>query len=377
GSGVFPVLAQAPAGEMKGKGRTAEDVVDAATWGVLQEGFRDGFGADADHLREPEDIDAAVAAGFTMFTIDAGPYIDDSADGMSDKELEARYAHLDFEVLRASAGALLAVYEGRAFRLADGSRIAFEEDAFLLAAVKFGRAIAQTVKMYRHLAATSRGEFEVEVTMDEASSPTSPAEHFFFAEELRRLGVKFVSLAPRLTGGFEKGVDYIGDVDAFRRSFAEHVAVMKTLGPYKISIHSGADKFSIYPVIAELAGGMVHVKTGGASYLEAVRVVARADPALFREILDFSRRRYEKCSASRKVSADVSKVPAAKALRDDDLPYLLDQSDARQVLHVTSDMVLGAKRLRKRMLKTLNGAEEMHYAALAEYFGRHVAPFAR
>ena len=101
-------------------------------------------------------------------------------------------------------------------------------------------------------------------------------------------------MASRLVGRFEKGVVYIGDKDEFRRSFAQHVAVMKALGPYKISIHSGSDKFSIYPIVpivAELAGPYVHVKTAGTSYLEAIQSIAMIAPALFREILDFAHQR--------------------------------------------------------------------------------------
>ncbi|MCK4276566.1 MAG: hypothetical protein KAX78_08630, partial [Phycisphaerae bacterium] len=208
---------------------------------------------------------------------------------------------------------------------------------------------------------------------------TSPAEHYFFAAELERLGVKWVSMAPRFIGRFEKGVDYIGDLGEFRASFAEHVAVMRTVGPYKISIHSGSDKFSIYPIVCELTGGLVHLKTAGTSYLEAIRAIATIDPGLFRATLDFARDRYETDKATYHVSADLTKVPGADTLSDEQLPALLDDFDARQVLHVTFGSVLTAddgERFKTGIYAALQRDEDSHYAALAKHLGRHVAPFA-
>ena len=153
---------------------------------------------------------------------------------------------------------------------------------------------------------------------------------------------------------------------------------MRTLGPYKISIHSGSDKFSIYPIVAELTEGLVHVKTAGTSYLEALRAIARVQPALFREVLDFARERYEIDKATYHVSADVTRVRPAGEVADDYLPALLDDFHARQVLHVTYGSVLtaeGGERFARRLRATLSANEEAHYAALEAYLGRHVRPF--
>ncbi len=329
GSGLAVFLAQQSIREMSRTHRSPDDVMDSATWGVLQEGFKQGFGADADHLQTFEDIDRTVEAGFTMFTIDPGAYVDDAAD---------------------------------------------------TAEAKYGKAVAHTAEMYHHLASVARGPFEVEVSVDETESPTSPAEHLFIATELKRLGVEWVALAPRFVGRFEKGVDYIGDLDEFAASFAEHVAVMQTLGPYRISIHSGSDKFSIYPIAADLAGQYVHVKTAGTSYLEALRAIAATEPDLFGLILDFARERYETDKATYHVSADITKVPLAETLKDEQLPGLLDDFDARQVLHVTFGSVLtadGGERFGKRIYAALKADEEAHYSALEKHLGRHVAPFVK
>jgi hypothetical protein len=378
-TGVETILAQQSIREMARTERSPDAVMDAATWGVFQEGFQDGFGADADHLQTPEDIDATVAAGFRMFTIDPGAHVANDADDLDEVALGERFAALDFGAIETTQADLEKRYADRSFPLEGGKPIVFDGMTLARAAVKYGGAVAHTLAMFRHLQSVAQADFELEVSVDETDSPTSPEEHYFFSAELRRLGVAWQSMAPRFVGRFEKGVDYIGDLETFRKSFVRHVRVMRTLGPYKISIHSGSDKFSVYPVVAAETGGLVHVKTAGTSYLEAVRAVGTIDPGLFREIFDFARGRYEEDKATYHVSADITKVPAADTLKDADLPALLDDFDARQALHVTYGSVLtadGGERFRTRILKVLADEEETHYAVLQKHLGRHVAPFA-
>jgi len=211
------------------------------------------------------------------------------------------------------------------------------------------------------------------MSVDETETPTSIEEHFFIASELRRLGVQWVSLAPRYVGRFEKGVDYIGDLDEFEAELARHAAIARVLGPYKLSIHSGSDKFSIYPIFARHTRGLVHLKTAGTSYLEALRVVAQVEPALFREILAYAIKRYAEDRATYHVSAELTRVPTPDTLADADLSALLDQFDARQVLHVTFGSVLD--RFGGEILSVLAANEEAHYAALEAHFEKHLSPF--
>jgi len=385
GGGLAVFLAQQSIREMDRTRRTPEQVLDSATYGVIQEGYREGFGSDADHLQRPEDIDRTAAIGFTMFTIDPGAHVANDADLLYEPTLDWRATRVDLETLEASVDDLRMRYAGKAYPLAGGGSITLNDKDLMRAIVKYGDAVAHTVKMYRHLQQAATGPFELEVSVDETETPTTPAEHFFFASELKRLGVQWVSMAPRYVGRFEKGVDYIGDLGRFRASLAEHVAVMRTVGPYKMSIHSGSDKFSIYPVIAELTDGLVHVKTAGTSYLEALRAVAHTQPALFREVLQFARDRYETDRKTYHVSADLEKVPTAEDLAlgdvdDAELTALLDQFDTRQVLHVTFGSVLtadGGALFRDRIYAALEADEEAHYAALAAHLGRHVQPFAK
>ena len=188
-----------------------------------------------------------------------------------------------------------------------------------------------------------------------------------------------MSLAPRYVGRFEKGSDYIpssgiaGDLDEFDRSLAEHAAIARAMGPYKLSIHTGSDKFSIYPLFARHAGHLVHLKTAGTSYLEALRAVARVEPDFFRDILALAIERYEEDRVTYHVSARADRVPQPESLTDQDLPAVLDHFDAREALHVTFGSALD--RYRDRLFSFLDAHEQEHYAALEAHFLRHLEPF--
>jgi len=207
--------------------------------------------------------------------------------------------------------------------------------------------------------------------VDESHTPTSPEEHLFVATELKRLGVRWVSLAPRYIGRFEKGVDYMGDLASFEADLARHAAIARALGPYKLSLHSGSDKFRIYTVVARHAGDLLHLKTAGTSYLEALRAVATVDPGLFRRVLHTACACYESDRATYYVSADLRQVPDGASVADADLPRLLDDFHVRQVLHVTFGSIL---EVYGRQLKdVLVQHEEAHWTTLEAHFSAHLS----
>ncbi len=363
GKGVECILAQQSIREMTRTRRSPQDVMDDATFGVFQEGFRDGYGADADHLKTPDDADVCLRAGFVMFTIDPGEHVDDEID-LPEAALDAKFEALPWQELESSSA---------------GCRRAFAEQiepaALVRAAVKYGRAVAHSARMYRHIKAKADGPFEIEVSVDETAAPTSPDEHRYIATELRRLGVEWVSLAPRYVGEFEKGVDYIGDLGVFERELIKHHAIARELGPYKLGFHSGSDKFSIYPIAARVCGDLLHLKTAGTSYLVAVTVAAELDPAFFREILTFARERYPEDRASYHVSARLAEVPKPDELSAEELPGIVDQFHAREVLHVMYGSVVADRPdFHQRLMKLLEDHEEEHYRALEAHIGRHVEP---
>jgi len=375
GSVIAPIFAQQSIREMVRTERTPQQVMDDATWGIFQEGWQSGAGADADHLKTPADIDACLAAGYSFFTIDPGEYVDNRAETA------------DFDTLRELAELLPGQIQPRASGLSNGSfniedlQIQFDEFTLTKAAVKYGRAIEHVAAMYHHLAgAAGQHPFELEVSVDETEQPTSHAEHIYIASELKRLGVQWVSLAPRYVGSFEKGVDYIGSIPAFQRDFAGHAAIARHFGPYKLSLHSGSDKFSIYPIAARLTHGLVHLKTAGTSYLEALRTIAAVDVDLFREIYLFARERFETDKFSYHVSAQLERAPLAEEVPD--CTALLDQFDARQILHIAFGSVLtgratdGNYRFHDRFISMLHEHSELYAGNLEKHFIRHLKPFA-
>jgi hypothetical protein len=368
---VAPIFAQQSVRENARTGRSPQQVVDDAIWGLLQERWREPWGADADHLKTPAAVEPFVAAGYTFYTMDPSDHVDDGAHTASAAELESKVMALNWQDLEDTQQDLESRYLGAPF----------DREALWRAAAKYGRAVGHTAEMYRHLASRMENrDFELEVSVDETDSPTSLAEHFYIASELRRLEVPFVSLAPRFVGSFEKGVDYIGDLDTFATEFARHSALARELGPYKLSLHSGSDKFSIYGIAArltktgssDLPGALVHLKTAGTSYLEALRTIAQVDSTLFREILTHARECYETDRATYHVSAQLSRLPEAESLSDAELPGLLEQFDSRQVLHVTYGSVLD--RFGDRLQVALRLNEGTYGDLLESHFARHLAP---
>jgi hypothetical protein len=370
-SGIAPIFAQQSMRENARTGRSPQQVMDDALWGIFQEGWREPWGADADHLKTTEDIDLCVAAGYTFFTIDPGDHVDNEAHTAPLEVLKDKIHALPWDELGDTPEGLHTRYLNRRFEV-ENFALEFDQTTLARAAAKYGQAIAHTVRLYRHLAAQTES-FELEMSVDETETPTSIEEHFFIASELKRLGVQWVSLAPRYIGRFEKGVDYIGDLATFEVKLAKHAAIARVLGPYKLSIHSGSDKFSIYSIFARHTRGLVHLKTAGTSYLEALRTVAQVEPALFREILALARERYATDRATYHVSAQPTKVPAPEVLSDADLPGLLEQFDARQMLHVTFGSALD--RFSGDLLSVLAAHEEAYYTALETHFEKHLSPF--
>jgi hypothetical protein len=382
GSGFKVVLAQQSIRELERTERTPDEVMDAATWAVLEEGWTDPWGADADHLKTPADVELMASAGFTMFTIDPGDHVVDAADTMSITELQEAAADLPWSELEDTLGAALRRYAGHGIDVEPDLILEPSAEDVLRGWVKYGASLAHTARMYRHIALTmGKRPFEVEVSVDETASVTSPFEHWLVASELRRLGVEWIGLAPRFVGDFEKGIDYRGDLEVFRREYLKHLAIADALGPYKISIHSGSDKFGVYRVIGEIGRGGVHVKTAGTSYLEALRTLAACKPKLFREILEFSCSLYEHERRTYHVSAELDRVPAAADVKARDLPALFEDDDARQVLHVTFGRVLTEKQegggylFKGRLMDALEEHEAAHYENLVAHFRRHTAPF--
>lgn len=376
-----PILAQQSIRELERTKRTADEVLDAASWAVFQEGYHDGFGADGDHLKTTDDIDRMVKAGYTMFTIDPSDYVVNDAVEMEMNELRNSYEKLPWNDLAVQPDVHLAHYFGTSSPLNNGTVLNPSEKEVLTGMVKYGNVIVHTKKMVDYLKNTYPNHpAEIELSVDETDQPTTPFEHYLIAAEMSRLGIDLVSLAPRFCGDFEKGIDFKGDLDQFRKEYELHLAIAEKFGGYKLSIHSGSDKFSVYEVIGSIDSGAVHVKTAGTSYLEALRTIAEVSPNLFREILEFSLSRFEEDKKTYHISADVNQIPDPYKLKEDGLVKLLDDNHARQVLHVAYGSVLAgsdpkAKTFKERLMLSLTEHEELYEENLEKHFIKHLKPF--
>ncbi|MEX2603145.1 MAG: tagaturonate epimerase family protein [Gracilimonas sp.] len=381
GTGFKPVLAQQSIRELERTNRTPEEVMDAASWSVFQEGFHNGFGSDGDHLKTTDDIDRMVKAGYTMFTIDPSDFVVNEAGATTGEKLKSAYEDLPWDELEDSGEKLLNRYTDAAIELRTGHKIEPVREEVLQGMVKYGRVITHTKMMAEYIAETYPDHpAELELSVDETDSPTTLFEHYLIASELDRLGVELVSLAPRFCGDFEKGVDFKGDLDQFRDEYVEHLAIADRFGGYKLSVHSGSDKFSVYEVVGSLNLGAVHVKTAGTSYLEALRTIAVCDPDLFREIIAFSLKRFNEDKKTYHISADLNKIEDPNSAVEDKLPHYLDDNNARQVLHVAYGSVLSgalpeAKDFKQRLMKALEENEDLHYQNLERHFEKHLTPF--
>jgi tagaturonate epimerase len=374
------IFAQQSIREMDRTQRTPEEVMKAAQTALAVAGYDKPWGADADHLKREDDVKRTAAAGFCFFTIDPSAFVVNEADAMGEDDLSKHIdAQIDDGVFQEPTWTNW--YLEKEFAVTTGPALRFSKETLLRAAVKYARAIAHCEKMAGYIrAACGSRPYEIEVSVDETDSPTSTVEHLFFALELRRRNVKIVSLAPRFVGEFEKGIDFRGDLNAFSNSLKQHVAVAKAFGPYKISVHSGSDKFTAYPVIGRLCGDLLHVKTAGTSYLEALRAVCRKDKSLFGEIAEYCVGRFETDRKSYHISTTNEEIKslANVAPADYEANYL-NECPGRQLLHVTFGSVLthGARqngqRFKDAILEILCNDPALHAELLDIHFTKHLS----
>ena len=163
-----------------------------------------------------------------------------------------------------------------------------------------------------------------------------------------------------------------------KRIFPLHARIADALG-YKISVHSGSDKFRVFPLVGQYTRLRVHVKTAGTSWLEALRVIARVNPALYRRmqaravaVLPASRRLYH-------ISGDPALLVPLERIKDEALDTYLDEENARQILHIAYGQLLtdkdesGKYLFREEFFQTLFRHESNYADALKNHIGRHIA----
>ncbi len=382
GGSIEPIFPQQSIREMTRTERTPPGVMADAMNGVKAAGWTGKVGADADHLKTPEDVDVTAEAGFTFFTIDPSDHVDEKSDGYDAATLDEAFGKVREQISWYDS------YLGRTVELPNGTKITFDEEACKRCAVKYGRALNNALGLAVHIQQVHERlgrDHEIELSVDETDQPTTLAEHYIVADQCLSRGMKLVSLAPRFIGELEKGVDYKGDVAALEKSLEDHAAIAEALGPYKLSLHSGSDKLSMYAVLARTTEGRFHVKTAGTSYLEAVRVVARHDESLFRRLVTFARERYETDKATYHVSATLDSAPPENEVSDvvelerlylerwEDVPEGKGFTQpGRQILHCTFGSTLTHAEFGPAVRSVLEQHPDTYAEVLEEHFVRHL-----
>jgi len=263
------------------------------------------------------------------------------------------------------------------FKLESGFTLAFSQEALKANAVIYQKAVDFAVDVFDAMIRPCQRGIDFEMSIDETSTPTDPLAHFFVALQLSEAGVDLYSVAPRFCGEFQKGIDYIGNLKQFREELQAHQRIASHFG-YKLSVHSGSDKFSVFPIIGEETNGHVHVKTAGTNWLEAIRVIIHRDPALYRELHAFALEHLAEARRYYHVTLNTGRIPDVASLKDDELESLMAQNDARQLMHITYGLILQAKDcsgeylFRDRIYRCLYENETLYNEFLVKHIGNHL-----
>lgn len=287
-------------------GSEPQSVFDAARAAVDSLGWNKGWHVDADHIRM-ETVDGFIPCS-DFFTIDVA----DSIGLVAGSAEVRRFAEAHPE-LQSTIG------------LGGGSALECSREEVERAASKYLRATKEAGRIYRHIA-RSKGEdnFIAEVSMDETEEPQTPIELLIILAALADEKIRLQTIAPKFSGRFNKGVDYEGDLWQFEAELNDDLAVVAHAAAsyslpssLKLSIHSGSDKFSLYPVIRKAlarTGSGIHIKTAGTTWLEELIGLAEsggAGLALAKEIYSQALDHIEELCApyAAVIAIDRSKLP--------------------------------------------------------------------
>lgn len=239
----------------------ADEAVKALNWS-------DDYFVDADHITL-DTVDEFLDSS-NFFTIDVADFIGKKAD---DEELE-EFVNINESLL----GDLKLPGIDEEFEVT--------EDLLQDIAEQYVSAINEAGRIYRHINEEKDDEVVIEVSMDEVDEPQTPIELFFILKSLAEEGVPLNTVAPKFTGRFNKGVDYVGDLKQFRKEFEQDVLVIAhVIDEYglpdnlKLSVHSGSDKFSLYKPMREIVrkhDAGLHLKTSGTTWLEELAGLAES-----------------------------------------------------------------------------------------------------
>ena len=366
GSNVFAVFAQQSIRELTFTRRSFDQVLDCAAYSVFQEGYTSGYGADGDHLKTEDEVALALECGVSMITLDSSEQINNLVQKLSDAEVDLAYERLDQE-MRILFEQL---YEDQLFSIGEET-LKLDRRQLRRDILTYHKALDHMQMIWEKFIKKEKGSIDFEISIDETATPTHPKSHLFIALELKRRKVAISTLAPRFVGEFQKGIDYRGDLAEFEEDLCQHVAISNEFR-YRLSIHSGSDKFSIFPILGRCIKGSFHVKTAGTNWLEAVRLVAQKDPNLYRKLHNHALARFSDACKFYHVTTDLDAIQDLDSVSDEQLVEYMDDDNARQLMHITYGYLLEdeneqGETLFKNDFFALLAKEEEAYANLLEH----------
>ena len=335
---------------------------------------------DADHIRL-ETVDRFLDSS-DFFTIDVADTIGKPAPDADVKAFVSGHAELGKPI------ALPGIT--KVFRLS--------EDAVARIARKYMLACREAGAIWRHIRKGRGDDVVVEVSMDETDDPQTPPELLVILALLAEERIPLQTIAPKFTGRFNKGVDYVGDLAQFEQEFSDDVAVCAFAARHyglpeslKLSVHSGSDKFSLYPVIRRTlarTGAGFHLKTAGTTWLEEIIGLAEAGGdglALAKEIYAYALDHVDEFCApyASVIDIDRSRLPTAAEVNGWSGPRLAAavrhvpanpdfNADVRQLLHVS--FKVAAKHGRRYTDLLVANREIVAKQVTDNLFERHMRP---
>lgn len=324
-------------------GTVPEHQKKAADEAVRACGWKESYYVDADH------IGMATVDGFMphcdFFTIDVADFIGQPA---TEKAIESFIA-------------AMTPYKGSLSIPGMKSSVQITDAGLLQFAQKYLYAISEAGKVYRHIVEKKGAEnFVTEISVDEAQNPQTPAELLLILAAISLERIPVQTIAPKFTGAFLKGSDYVGDIPQFTREFEDDLAVIafaiqnfKLPGNLKLSIHTGSDKFSIYPIMYRALKSMdagIHLKTAGTTWLEELAGLAASGGAGLAFAKEIYLEAYRRCDALCQpylavIDIDKNKLPTPAQVESwsseefvlalqHDIPCKTCNLHLRQLLHV-------------------------------------------
>ena len=344
-------------------------------------GWKDTYFVDADHIGM-KNVDFFLESS-DFFTIDVADFVEKSVDQKKVELFIKQHERYIGELTIPEIDEVIKISKEKIEEIARKYLLAIEEAGIIYAYI---------------FSKKGQDSFVVEVSMDETDNPQTPVELLFILAGLAKKGIPLSTIAPKFSGRFNKGVDYVGDLNQFSREFEQDVAVIQFAieefslpSDLKLSVHSGSDKFSIYQPIRQIlkkfdAG--VHIKTAGTTWLEELIGLAEAGGdglAMDKEIYRHALLRLEELSKpyATVIDINISKLPSpgkveqwdeegfASALRHDQRNPRYNRH-FRQLLHVAYKI---AAEMGQKYLNLLNKYEDVISKNITKnIFERHIKP---